>query len=215
MEAKKMKRKMEGLLSFAVVLLLLSSSAFAAVIEDWNNVNPGMDSGTYADTMGSKVSFTVEAGPNGSKAIKLTSAMVQNGWCGIWRAVAADLSKFGSLKFKVKSNAAGEMQIALKDSYNVQYVAMFQVLSGDWTEVTIPFSSFNKDPYYTPPDAIPGHAMDLTKTKSMNLQPEIIGDSVVEIGLIEATGKASANAAPTPEIIVSSSNGKIIEDWYT
>ncbi len=197
MEAK-MKRKMKGLLSLAAVLLFLSSAAFAAVIEDWSRVNHGQDIGTFADTTGSKISFTAEAGPDNNKAIKLTSKISESGWCGIWRAVALDLSKFGSLKFKVKSNTAGEVQIALKDSYNVQYVAVFQISSGDWTEVTVPFSSFNKDSYYTPPDAIPGHAMDLTMIKSMNLQPEITGDSTVEIGPIEAAGKASANAAPTP-----------------
>jgi hypothetical protein len=194
-----MKRKMKGLLSFAVVLLLLSSTAFAAIIEDWSNVNPSRNIGTFADTMGSKISFTIENGPNGNKTIKLTSTMIVNGWCGIWRAVAADLSKNNSLKFKTRSNAAGEAQIALKDSYNVQYVAIFQVSSGDWTEVTVPFSSFNKDPYYTPPDAIPGHPMDLTMTKNMNFAPKIIGDSVVEIGPIEAVGTAAeggAQAAP-------------------
>ncbi len=206
---------MKRFLSFAVVLLLLSSSAFAAVIEDWSRVNPGQDIGTFADTLGSKISFDIENGPGGNKAIRLTSKIAASGWCGIWRSIAADLSKSGSLKFKARSSADGEVEIALKDAYNMQYVAMFQVSSKDWTEVTVPFSSFNKDPYYTPPDAVPGHTMDLTMTKNMNFQPEITGDSVVEIGPIEAVGKASANAAPTPVIIDSSSNGKIIEDWFT
>jgi hypothetical protein len=206
---------MKGLLSFAVVLLLLSSTAFTAVMEDWNRVNPGQDTGTFMDTMGSGINFSVEDGPDGNKVIKLTSKITANGWCGIWRTIAADLSGNNSLRFKIKSSAAGEVQIALKDSYNVQYSAHFPVFSGDWTEVTVPFSTFNKDPYYTPPDAIPGHPMDLTMTKSMNLQPNIIGDSVVEIGPIEAVGTTSASAAPTPISGASStSNARIIDDWF-
>ena len=193
-----MKRKINGLINFAAFLLFLSSSTFAAIIEDWSRITPGMDIGTFADTVGSKISFTTEPGPDGNKAIKLISTMTVNGWCGIWRTFTLDLSRNNSLKFKIKSSAAGGVEIALKDRYNVQYTAHFTVSSGDWTEVTVPFSSFNKDLYFTPPDAIPGHAMDLTMTKNMNFSPKIIGDSVVEIGPIEAVGSASTGAAPAP-----------------
>ena len=185
-----------------------SSISKDKIIEDWSSVNPGRDTGTYTDALGSKIDSVLENGPDGRKASKLTSTLVQGGWCGIWRNISADLSKNTSFKFKVKSSLPGEVQISLRDTYNVQYTTSFRVTSKDWTEVTVPFSSFQKDPYYTPPDAISGHPMDLSQTKAMNLASQIAGDSVVEIGPIETVGTAPAAAAS------SVSNGKIIEDWF-
>ena len=60
----------------------------------------------------------------------------------------------------------------------------------------VPFASFIKDPYYTPPDAITGHPMDLSKTGNTNFSPQIDGASVLEIGPVESAGTGSASAAP-------------------
>ena len=198
---------MKRYLSFIVVLLLLSPAAFAGVFENWSQIN-NQNCGTYADTNGSKVEYTGSSGPNGTKAIKITSSVIQGGWCGIWHSFSADLSKFGFLRFKIKSIASGTMEMALRDAYNFQYITSFQIYSKDWEEVTISFSSFKKDPSYTPPDAITGHPMDLSRTKGMNLASQIAGDSVVEIGPIEAFKTI------TPADTSSFSKGKIVEDWY-
>ncbi len=211
---------MKRFLSLAAVLLFLSSSAFAAVIEDWSYVIPNMDIGTYADTKGSRIDFTIEAGPCGAKAVKLTSKIVHGGWCGIWRNLYADLSGDKSLQFKVKSNTAGEVEIGLTDGYDVQYTTRFTVFAKDWTEVTVPLSSFNKNSYYTAPDAVMGHPMDLTTIKAMSFSSQIAGDSAVEIGPVEAVGTASDSAAaavPATGSIVKQNNADFSQGkqgWY-
>jgi len=186
---------MNKILSLLLAALLLpASAAFAAVVEDWSGIASG-NTGSFADSNGSKIDFAQEAGPDGGKALKLTTNMVQGGYCGIWHNITADLSKNGALQFKAKSSVPGDMQIALKDAFNVQYVSKVTISSKDWAVVQVPFSSFAKDPYYTPPDAIAGHPMDLSKTSGINFQPQMAGAAVVEIGAVEATGTASAAPA--------------------
>jgi hypothetical protein len=157
-------------------------------IEDWSEIHPKFDIGAYADTRGSNLRLSSTAGPDGGKALKLVSFVVQGGWCGIWRNIYVDLSGNTSLTFKVKSNAAGEIQIALTDGYDVQFTTRFVVSAKDWMEVTVPLSSFRKNPDYTAPDAELGHPMDLTTIKALGLAPRIAGYSIVEIGPIDAKG---------------------------
>ena len=118
----------------------------------------------------------------------MTSTLIRGGWCGIGSGISADLSKNIFFKFKVKTSVPGEVEMQLRDFYNVQYTTSFRVSSKDWTEVTVPFSSFNKDSFYTPPGSHLGHPMDLTWIRGINFMPRIVGDSVLEIGPIEAFG---------------------------
>lgn len=171
-------------------------------------MTPGTNTGTFADALGSKINFTAEAGPGGGKALRLTSTLVQAGWCGVWHSLLVDLSKNGSLKFKARASTPGDAQLSLKDAYNLQYIARFTVPSKDWTDITLPLSAFRQDPYYTPPDAVPGHPMDLTRTTNLNIAPQAAGSWVLEIGPVEAAGTATpAGASPSP-------GGKTLEDWY-
>src|SRR5258708_12947228 len=91
-----------------------------------------------------------------------------------------------------KSTVAGDIQMAIVDAFNVQYVAKFPVATA-WAEVNVPFASFIKDPYYTPPTAIAGHPMDLSKCQNLNFSPQMDGASLVEIGPVESAGTASAS----------------------
>ncbi len=194
---------MRKFLSFSLAALMLSASAaFAAVVEDWSSIASG-NTGSFQDSNGSKIDFATDAGPDGGKALKLTTNLVTGGYVGIWHNITADLSKSGSLKFKAKSTVPGDVQIALKDAYNVQYVTKFSIPSTSWTVVEVPLSSFAKDPYYTPPDAIAGHPMDLSKTSGMNFQPQMAGAAVVEIGAVETSGTASASAGSTSSTVSS------------
>jgi hypothetical protein len=194
----KEKGKMKKILSLALTALMLPATAvFAAVVEDWSSMKAGSDIGSFQDSNGSKIDFAQDAGPDGGKALKLTFTLVTGGYCGIWRNISADLSKNGFLKFKAKSTIPGAVEIVLKDSYNVQYVTKFSIPSNDWTTIEVPLSSFVKDPYYTPPDAIAGHPMDLSKTSGTGFQPQMAGSAVVEIGPMEASGTASASTGST------------------
>ncbi len=187
---------MKRILVLMAALLFLVPVAFAGVVEDWTGVQSGSNTGTYMDSNGSKIDFAVDAGPKaGQKALKLTSNLASGGYCGIWHNFIADMSKAANLTFMAKSTLPGTIQVALKDAYNVQYIATAQV-KADWAEVTIPLSSFRKDPYYTPPDAITGHLMDLSKTSGMNFAPQMVGAAVLFFGPVETDGTATASSVP-------------------
>lgn len=173
-------------------LALQVSPVFAASVEDWSGIAPA-NTGVYQDSNGSKIEFASDAGPKGGKALKLTGNLVSGGYMGVWHTISADLSKAGAFKFQAKSTVAGDVQMAITDAYKMQYVAKFPVTTA-WSEVTVPFNTFIKDPYYTPPDAIAGHPMDLSKTNNLNFSPQMPGASVVHIGPVESSGSPSASA---------------------
>lgn len=201
-------KKILGLL--AAAWMLQASPAFSAVIQDWTSLGNGA-AGPYNDNNGSKVEFTFDAGPKaGQKALKITTNLVSSGYAGVYTNTTGDLSKSANLVFMVKSSAAGDVQVAIKDAFNVQYVEKFTVPAGDWTPVTLSLAGLIKDPYFTPPDAIAGHPMDLSKISNLNFSPQMTGASVVLIGPIEtmgtaSTSSASSNSAAKPSSAAASS----------
>lgn len=163
-----------------------SQAAGPAFVESWKTAD-GTNAGAYADTLGSKLSFAVEKGPaKGQRALRLTFDLKAGGFCGLWHNVSFDLSKASALSFQAKTTLPGEVQVALKDRWNVQYVAKVSVPSGNWTEVKLPLSSFVKDPYYTPDNAQPGHPMDLSHVSGMNFGPQAPGAGDLWLGPITA-----------------------------
>ena len=90
-----MKRIMSLL---ALCFSLCAATAFPAVVEDWSAVT-NSNTGTYADSNGSKIEFEAIDGPNGGKTLQITSTVVQGGYCGIWHNITGDLSKDGSFFF--------------------------------------------------------------------------------------------------------------------
>lgn len=184
---------MKNNLILTVFYLFLSTSAFAAGIVNWDDMSPGEGAGTYADTLGSKINFGVEPGPDGAKALKLNSAIVQNGWCGVWRSTSIDLSMNKYFQFEVRASKPGEVELALTDAYNVQYVADFKVPAAKWTVVQVPFSAFQRNSGYTPPNAMLGHPMDLSRVQVVGIGSLITGNSVVEIGPLEAAGQPNSD----------------------
>lgn len=181
---------------FAMLFLLQTSLAFGAMVQDWSSLGSGA-AGTYQDSTGSKVDFTIDAGPKGGqKALKITTNLVASGYAGIYTNTSGDISKAGSLKFMAKSTVAGEILIAIKDAYNFQYSTRVSVPAGDWVPVSASLSAFTKDTY-TPPDAIAGHPMDFSKISNLNFSPQMQGASVVLIGPVETDGTASASTGTT------------------
>jgi len=178
--------------------------------EGWTTVDSS-NTGTYADSNGSKISFSVVEGPKaGEKALKIEGEMAAGGYMGIWHNIAADLSKAGALRIPVKSSVAQDVQIAIKDKYNVQYVTKFPATTA-WSDAIIPVGSFAKDPYYTPPDAIPGNPMDLSETKGINFAPQNPGASVLTIGpVVWIEGKVDAPAAAAAAPAVKATGAKVI-----
>lgn len=182
----------------AVAVSAAASGKVGGVVEPWTTVDPS-NTGTYADTTGTVVSFKVAPGPVAAeKALVIDTDLKAGGFAGIWHNITGDLSKAGALVIKTKSVPPGKVQMAMKDKYNVQYVAFFEA-PGDWADVNIPLGSFVKDPYYTPPDAVPGHPMDVSAVSGMNFSAQNPGKSVLSIGPVKWTegSFAAAGAAST------------------
>jgi sialate O-acetylesterase len=151
--------------------------------EPWKTLSAS-NAGTYADKLGSKLSFELDKGPEkGQKAVKLTFELkTGGGFCGLWHNTSYDLSNAKTVVFQAKTTLPGEVQMALKDKWNVQYTVKFAVKSAGWTEVKIPLASFVKDPYYTPPEAQLGHPMDFSKVTGMNFGPQAYGAGDLWVG---------------------------------
>lgn len=202
---------MKRLLAFLILVSAFQvTSVFAGKVEDWSAITAA-NTGTYLDTMGSKIDFSVDNSA-GLKAAKLSYTLVQGGYVGIWHNLTADLSKSGALKFKVKSTLPGGAQMALKDAFGVQYIANFTIPSADFTEVTVPFASFSKDSTYQPPGAIPGHPMDVSNTQGMNFAPKTVGTGVMMIALVESSAEG-AQKAEAPKKAASTGPAVVIQDW--
>jgi sialate O-acetylesterase len=152
--------------------------------EPWKSAG---GTGVYADTKGSRMTFAIEKGPEkGQKAVHLTYELLEGGHCGLWRNASYDLSGKKKMIFQARATLPGEVQVALKDKWNVQYVAKVQVRFKQWTKIKISFSDFEKDPYYTPPNAEPGHPMDFSQVSGMNFGPQAKGKGEIWIGPVLA-----------------------------
>ena len=151
--------------------------------ENWKTLSAS-NAGAYADSLGPKLSFELDKGPEkGQKAVKLTFDLKPGGgFCGLWHNASYDLSQASTIVFMAKTSLPGEVQVSLKDKWNVQYVTKVAVKSDDWTEVKIPLSSFIKDPYYTPPEAQLGHPMNFSKVTGMNFGPQASGAGDLWVG---------------------------------
>jgi hypothetical protein len=198
--------------SLAVVLFCVGTAVQASpvVVENWASADSS-STGTYADSNGSSVTFsTVDGQKKDEKAIRQQSSLKTGGYCGIWHTLNAEVGKATALVFTAKSEKAADLQVALKDKNNVQYVATCSIPVGDWSAVTILLSAFTKDPYYTPPDAIVGKPVDFTTLKGMNLSPQTVGDTVVLIGAVTVDADAKAPVVKKAE---AAKDGVVVESW--
>jgi hypothetical protein len=152
--------------------------------EPWKS--PG-GAGVYADTKGSRMTFAIEKGPaKGQKAMRLSYELVEGGHCGLWRNASYDLSGKKKIIFQARATTPGEVQVALKDKWNVQYIAKVPVRFKQWTRIKISLSDFEKDPYYTPPEAQLGHKPDFSSVSGMNFGPQAKGKGELWIGPVAA-----------------------------
>ena len=106
-----------------------------------------------------------------------------------------------------KADALCQVNLSLTDANKMQYGASVSITSKDWAEVTLPFSSLEKNKYYTPDGAVTNKAMDLSKVPGMGLSPSAPGDSTVWIGALFPVEGAVAAAAPAAAVIPANLKG--------
>jgi tetratricopeptide (TPR) repeat protein len=131
------------------------------VIEDWF----GKEGGPYMDAGGTTASVTF-LDKSGERWLKLTFNIVSGGFAGVWQNLSpgnvADLSHARSLKFKARASYTADGGLCMNDANHVNYIAGFKFPTG-LKEVLVPFSTFIKNPGYTPPNAVTGHPMDFSQ----------------------------------------------------
>ena len=134
----------------------------AAVLQDWSTLDVSKDAGTFADSKGSKISFSLVPGPNeGQKALQISANLTD--WGGVWATLGKDLSKVKALKFKAKSSAPTYLMVGLNDDQKVQAIAYVKITSADWSEFIVPLSVFQKTPW---PQATPRKMGSSTSPRS-------------------------------------------------
>ncbi len=171
----------------------------AAVLQDWSTLDPSKDAGTFTDSKGSKVSFSLVPGPSGGqKAIQINTNLSE--WGGVWAILGKDLSKVKALKFKAKSSAPTYLMVGLNDDQKVQFIAYVKITSADWSEFVVPLSVFQKTPW-PQADAPKDASLHLAKIDGVTLQPQNRGALEVSVGPLSGeSGKVKAvTGLPSPD----------------
>ena len=155
----------------------------AQVAERWQTVGGGM-LGVSADKKGSKGSWSLDDGPKpGQRSLLIEYDLKSGGFVGAWHTTERlNLAKADGLRFMVKSDPPGTVQISLTDANRVSYIAVFQAPSKDWTEVKVPLAALDKNPNYQPPESVQGKPVDWTRTTSLNFDPRTDGSGKLWIG---------------------------------
>jgi len=171
------------LLAILAVMGLSLGAAWAGnKVEDWSGLS-GKNTGSFADSVGSKLTYSAVEGPvKGEKALQVDVLSKEGGYCGLWHNLDVDLSKAKALKFMAKSDPPGTLSLSITDANKVQYVVSVPVPSKDWAEVSVPFSSFEQNKYYQPEGADKSKPLDLTKVSGLGLGPGAAGAVVFALG---------------------------------
>jgi hypothetical protein len=139
---------MNKFLIFMAGLWLVASGSLAAVLQDFSEVKPKKNMGTYSDEKGTKVSLSQVAGPGGTKALFFSGNVVE--WAGAWVSAPGDLTKAGSVRFQAKAASPCVLRVGLMDDRKVQVMSDVRVVSEEWTEFSLPLSSFQPTRYPDP-----------------------------------------------------------------
>lgn len=164
--------------SLALALSAVSSSA--AVLQDWRDIHPQVDTGVFADDKGTKVEFARAEGPDpGESALKMSVSLVEFG--GVWTNVKGPLASSGALRFRARASAPGVLEIGLTDRQQVQVVIQVRVSSEEWEEFLLPFALF-KPTKYPLPGAPAGKPFDPKGIQGVQFSPRTSGTTTYWIG---------------------------------
>src|SRR5665213_133222 len=156
----------------------------AASLQDWTDLKSGGNIGSWADSAGSKVDFSVTKGPSGrSKALRLDSNLIQ--WGGVWTSVHGGLDAQGGLRFMAKAEQALRLSVILTDSEKMSVTHTIRLRAGTWQEFELPAQSFEKTVWQNSGAPSKG-VFDLKKMVSINFGPVGAGASVVSIGPLDS-----------------------------
>ncbi len=91
-------------------------------------------------------------------------------WCD---ATRTDWSRARAVSFRVKSEHALKLSFSFFDRNRVAYTTWLELAGGsDWQPLRIAFDQMQPNPYFQPPDAKVGAALDLTEIKGFAFAPQ-------------------------------------------
>ncbi len=134
------------------------------------------DSGTTLD-------MTLDRDPEG-KGERLSAFkynLKKKGWCGVWIRVGDDWNGQDwrgakTLTLQVYSDFPLTLELGFNDAKQNAYTALAPPTQGKgWETIQMPFSSFQLNPYWQPPEAKKGAPQDLSKLETFNISPKTEG----------------------------------------
>jgi hypothetical protein len=162
----------------------------ALLVQDFEGLGTGAY-GTFVDEAGSKLGLALKAGERG-QGLAFSSQQAEGGWSGAWmRAGDAwggqDWRGAKRITLRVKSGKPVALQLAFNDAKQNAYISSDVTAEGGkgWQTLELPFSSFTLNPYYQPPQAQKGAALDLSHIETFNIsvrtpgKAEFVVDEVV------------------------------------
>jgi hypothetical protein len=87
-------------------------------------------------------------------------------------AESRDWSTGHAVIVRVRPTQAIRVSISFLDRNRVAYTTWFQLRAAVWQTLRIPFSDFKPNPYFQPPDARRGAALDVTDVSGIGLAPQ-------------------------------------------
>jgi len=143
------------------------------IIQNFLTQNPNVGI-TFADSLGSSLTYQVKDNPNqaGSKFLTLHFDEKPGGYCGVTFPTGnggQDWSGGKLVHFLIYSKVPIVMSFSFKDKNNNTYTADAPGTKGTgWEIIQFPMGSFKMDPS----NAVTSASLDLTSVKNFNLQPK-------------------------------------------
>ena len=86
-------------------------------------------------------------------------------------ARAQDWTRGHALAFRVKPDSAVKLSVSFLDRNRVAYTTWVELQPNTWQRVSIPFAEMRPNPYFQPPDAKTGAAIDVSEVSGIAFAP--------------------------------------------
>jgi hypothetical protein len=163
--------------------LASDGKAGTLVMQDFETLEASAYGPFVDEKVGSKISVSLkeEAGKKGNKVAVLDYDLKPAGWCGAWMRAGddwtgQDWNGAKSVELRVYSKEPLQLELAFNDANQNAYLSTGGATTGKgWETLKVPFSSFVLNPYYQPPQAKKGAALDLSHVETFNVAPKTEG----------------------------------------
>jgi hypothetical protein len=126
----------------------------------------------------------------GARLASFQYNLKKKGWCGEWIRVGDDWNGQDwrgakTMTLQVDSDFPLSLELGFNDAKQNSYTATTPQTQGKgWETLVIPFSSFQLNPYFQPPEAKKGAPQDLSKLETFNLAPKTEGKHSFKVRLV-------------------------------